>query len=49
MNYTNRICMLILAGTLAHQAEAKKVVLEDFENYCVGKPLARQVNLHRGY
>ena len=40
MNYTNRICMLILAGTLAHEAEAKKVVLEDFENYQLGQELS---------
>ena len=31
--------MLILAGTLAQNAEAKKVVLEDFENYQLGQEL----------
>ena len=40
MNYTNRICMLFLSSTLCIPVEAKKVVLEDFENYQLGQELS---------
>ena len=41
-----------IAGNMTLPYTRRRIVelfLEDFENYCAGKPLARQVDLQRGY
>lgn len=41
-----------IAGDMTLPYTRRRIVelfLEDFENYCAGKPLARQVDLQRGY
>ena len=51
-NCPNLLITPHIAGDMTLPYTRKRIVelfLEDFENYCAGKPLARQVDLQRGY